>query len=47
MQVQPPAQDSGLNDLALQQLWHRLLLQLEPDPWPGNFTFHVMAKKEK
>ena len=36
MQVPFPAGHSGLKDLALLQLPHRLQLRLESDPRPGN-----------
>ena len=36
-QVVSLAQCSGLKDLALPQLWHRLLLWLRFSPWLGNF----------
>ena len=40
VRVQSPAQDSGLKDLALPQLLHRLQLWLRFCPWPKNF--HMM-----
>ena len=36
-QVRSPAQCTGLKDLVLLQLHHRLQLRLEFSPWPGNF----------
>ena len=47
MQVQSPAQHSGLKDPALPQLLHRSQLQLGSDPWPGNSVCQAMAIKEK
>ena len=35
--VQSPTWSSGLKDLALPQLWHRLQLWLGFKPWSGNF----------
>ena len=37
VQVQSTAWHSGLKNLALPQLWHRLQLWLRYSPWPGNF----------
>ena len=47
MQVRPPAQHSGLKDLALPQLWHRLQLQLRSDPWPRNFHMQLGSQNKK
>ena len=38
---------SGLKELVLLQLWHRLQLQLGSDLWPRNSICHGVAKKEK
>ena len=40
-----PAQ--WLKDLALLQLWHKLQLWLESDPWSRNSIWCGAAKKEK
>lgn len=32
--------------LALPQLWHRVLLQLECDPWPGELPYATSAAKK-
>lgn len=37
-----------VKDLALLELWHRLQLQHDFDPWPSNFHLpRVWAKKER
>ena len=36
-----------VKDLALLQLWHRLQLWLESDPWPGISICHEVIKKEE
>ena len=38
---------SGLQDLALPQLWRRSQLWLRSDPWPGNPICRKVAKKAK
>ena len=53
MQVQSQARHSGLKDLVLPELWCKLQLQLESDPWPGNSICHgcsrgkIKEKKER
>ena len=42
VQVQSPAQRSGLKDLALLQLWHRL----DSVPDPGTSTCHRCSLKK-
>ena len=38
---------SGLKELVLPQLWHRLQLRLGSDLWPRNSICRGAAKKEK
>ena len=48
--VHPPAWRSGLKDLVLPQLWHRLQLQLRVSPWPqepGTSMWQVQPFKKK
>ena len=46
-QVQSPAQPSGLKNLVLPQLWHRLKLWLRSDSWPRNSICHGEARTKK
>ena len=44
--LEVPTVVQWVKDLVLLQLWHRLQLQLEFDPWPGNFhMLQVWPKK--
>ena len=47
MQVRSLAWHSGLKDLVLLELRHRLQLWLGSDPWSGNSMYHGVAKNEK
>lgn len=42
-----PSLSQWVKDLAPQQLWLRLQLQLVSDPWPGNSICYGKAKREK
>ena len=46
-QVRSLAGHSKLKGPVLPQLWHRLQLWLESDPWPRNCICRRVAKKEK
>ena len=41
-----PGPARWIKDLALLQLWHRLLLQLTFNPWPGNLHMPWMWQKK-
>ena len=43
-----PSPAQRVKDPALLQMWHRLQLWLQFDPWPGNFhVLQVQLKKKK
>ena len=42
-----PGPVQWVKDLALPQLWHRLQLSLEFNPWPRNFHMLWMQLKKK